>query len=245
MRFSVALAAWQASPEINSFSSKLDEALEYAKAEYPPEENPSGPDFPLDLLSDQENQGHDLFYANCTRFCHNSGPPFGTNGNRTDWDELYTNFGYFNIGTPANLEIPGYDPAEPDTGLMAHTENPAHNGQHKTPTMRNVDKRPDEDFTKAYTHNGWFKSLKTLVHFYNTRDVKEQCPEGITTEKEALAYDCWPAPEVADNVNSSGLFGENGLGDLGLTSEEEDAIVAYLKTLTDKYTVKQPKPYEK
>ena len=39
------------------------------------------------------------------------------------------------------------------------------------PTLRNVDKRPRPDFIKAYGHNGYFKSLKEIVHFYNTRDA--------------------------------------------------------------------------
>ena len=43
----------------------------------------------------------------------------------------------------------------------------------------------------------------------------------------ALAADCWPAPEVADKVNDAEL------GDLGLTPEEEAAIVAFLKALSD------------
>ena len=40
---------------------------------------------------------------------------------------------------------------------------------------------------------------------------------------------CWPAPEVAENVNT------DELGDLGLTRTEEAAIVAFLKTLSDGY----------
>jgi cytochrome c peroxidase len=28
-----------------------------------------------------------------------------------------------------------------------------------------VDKRPDPGFVKAYGHNGYFKSLKEIVHF--------------------------------------------------------------------------------
>ena len=86
--------------------------------------------------------------------------------------------------------------------------------------------KPSKCITKAYMHNGFFKSLKSVVHFYNTRDVKDECP-GLYTEAEALAEDCWPAPEVAENVNT------DELGDLGLTDEEEAAIVAFLKTLSD------------
>jgi cytochrome c peroxidase len=62
----------------------------------------------------------------------------------------------------------------------------------------------------AFSHNGFFKSLEEIVHFYNTRDVEP-----------------WPAPEVPENVNTDELV------DLGLTAEEEAAIVAFLKTLSD------------
>src|SRR5437762_3539374 len=45
----------------------------------------------------------------------------------------------------------------------------------QVPTLRNVDKRPNPDFVKAYTHNGYFTSLKAIVHFYNTRDLLPRC----------------------------------------------------------------------
>jgi cytochrome c peroxidase len=45
-------------------------------------------------------------------------------------------------------------------------------------TLRNVDKRPRPDFVKAYGHNGYFKSLKEIVHFYNTRDTLPRCAAG-------------------------------------------------------------------
>ena len=45
--------------------------------------------------------------------------------------------------------------------------------------------------------------------------------------------DCWPAPEVADNINT------DELGDLGLTDEEEDSVVAFMNTLSDGYKVKK------
>ena len=100
-------------------------------------------------------------------------------------------------------------------------------GKQKVPTLRNVDKRPDPRFTKNYMHNGYFKTLEGVVHFYNTRDVKPVCPDPFTTEAEALARNCWPAPEVPVNVN------RDELGNLGLTSDEERALVAFMKTLND------------
>jgi cytochrome c peroxidase len=97
------------------------------------------------------------------------------------------------------------------------------NGKFKVPTLRNVDKRPNKLFVKNYGHNGYFKSLKEIVHFYNTRDILPTCTHGSPGEKTT----CWPLPEVSENVNRSEL------GKLGLTDEEEDAIVAFLTALSD------------
>jgi cytochrome c peroxidase len=111
-----------------------------------------------------------------------------------------------------------------------------------------VDKRKGEGFIKAYTHNGWFKSMESIVHFYNTAFIgnpangKTLCPEG-TTEKDALDQNCWPAPEQ----QGPPPFGPPIpllLGNLGLTPDQEAALVAYLKTLTDTYTPKPPRPYK-
>ena len=41
-------------------------------------------------------------------------------------------------------------------------------GFFKTPPLRNVGKNQLE-ITKAYMHNGYFKSLADIVHYYNTR----------------------------------------------------------------------------
>ena len=43
----------------------------------------------------------------------------------------------------------------------------------------------------------------------------------------ATVLAAWPDPEVTLNVNT------DELGDLGLTQEEEAAIVAFMETLTD------------
>jgi cytochrome c peroxidase len=100
-------------------------------------------------------------------------------------------------------------------------------GMHRVPTLRNVAKSPRAGFVKAYSHNGYFKSLESLVHFYNTRDVLPRC-DGTPIEAEALARGCWPAPEVAENVN------RDEMGDLGLSPDEEAAVVAFLGTLSDR-----------
>jgi cytochrome c peroxidase len=91
--------------------------------------------------------------------------------------------------------------------------------------LRNVDKRPYAAFVKAYMHNGYFTSLKDVVHFYNTRDTLRRCTPNDPGEK----ISCWPAPEVATNMNT------RQLGNLGLSEDEENAIVAFMQTLTDGY----------
>jgi cytochrome c peroxidase len=98
-------------------------------------------------------------------------------------------------------------------------------GKYKTPTLRNVDKRPRPDFVRAYMHNGYLKSLKEVVHFYNTRDALPRCNSGDPGEKVT----CWPAPEHPETMN------RRQLGNIGLTTQQEDQIVAFLKTLTDGY----------
>ena len=75
-------------------------------------------------------------------------------------------------------------------------------------------------------HNGYLKSLKEVVHFYNTRDALPRCQAGDPGEKVS----CWPAPEHPETMN------RKQLGNLGLTGKQEDQIVAFMKTLTDGYT---------
>jgi cytochrome c peroxidase len=79
----------------------------------------------------------------------------------------------------------------------------------KVPTLRNVDLRPTTLFVQAYGHNGYFKSLEEIVHFYNTRDVQ-----------------LWPVPEVSQNMNTE-------IADLRLNKTHERWIVEFPKTLSD------------
>ena len=77
-------------------------------------------------------------------------------------------------------------------------------------------------------HNGYFKSLKEVVHFYNTRDTLPKCAAGAPGEKVS----CWPAVEVAVNINTNCC-------ELGLSDAQEDDVVSFLETLTDGYTAVQ------
>jgi cytochrome c peroxidase len=198
-RIARSIAAYERSAEVNPFSSKYDSFLQ-GRAK----------------LTKKEMRGLELFEGKATcSACHPSEP--GPNGE----PPLFTDFTFDNLGLPKNPDNPFYSMPEEwnpdgenfvDYGLGGFLDDPAENGKHKVPTLRNVDLRPSARFVKAFGHNGYFKSLKDIVHFYNTRDVET-----------------WPAPEVADTVNT------DELGDLGLTADEEDAVVAFLKTLSDGY----------
>src|SRR5674476_864732 len=212
-RIALSIAAYEASAAVNTFSSKYDAA---SKGEA--------------KLTALEQRGLTLFEgkAGCTA-CH----PLLPTG-----DALFTDFTYDNLGIPQNPENPAVlrDPTYVDYGLGGYLKGAGYPaavygpemGKVKVPTLRNVDLRPSAHFVKAYGANGYFKSLEAIVHFYNTRDVLARCP-GPYTEAEALKANCWPAPEVAANVNTVQL------GNLGLSPSDEAAIVAYLKTLSDGY----------
>jgi cytochrome c peroxidase len=104
-----------------------------------------------------------------------------------------------------------------------------------TPPQCPTTEAPGPYFQKEFFHNGYIKSLKQLVHFYNTRDTEfaypvtsGHCPAG-TVER----VNCWPMPEVKNNLDMT-------TGKLGLTDQEENQIVAFLRTLTDGFTRPYP-----
>ena len=70
-------------------------------------------------------------------------------------------------------------------------------------------------------HNGYLKSLKSVVHFYITSQALPRCAQGSPGEKVT----CWPEPEVPENITHQ-------IGDPGLINEEEDDIVSFLQMLT-------------
>lgn len=208
-RIAEALAAFERTPQFSPFSSKYDAWLA-GKAK----------------LTKQELRGLRLFEAedkgNCAA-CHPSKP--GPGGE----PPLFTDFTYDNLGVPRNPDNPFYTlPAQlnpaglnwVDRGLGATVNKRSEDGKFKVPTLRNI------ELTGPYMHNGYFKTLRGTVVFYNDRDKKPPCGNPVG-EDAALKRKCWPAPEVAANVN------HDELGDLGLSEREIDDIVAFMKTLTD------------
>lgn len=189
-----ALAAYQQSDEVNPFSSKYD-AWEDGKYTF----------------TDSECRGMELFKdkAMCAE-CH-----------ILDKDEragrvLFTDHTYDNLGIPRNLENPHLripadyfllTPDSVDLGLGSVVGREEENGKFRVPTLRNI------ALTAPYGHNGYFKTLEEIVHFYNVRDVGNE----------------FPPAEYPATIN------RDELGNLGLTSEEEADLIAFMKTLTDDF----------
>lgn len=197
-KIGLAIAEYEASVEVNQFTSKFD-AVQRGQAQF----------------TQLEQQGLNLFIqAECDN-CHTIDPVGNT-------PALFTDFSYDNIGLPQNTEFLTAMRRNPvsstDGGLgarLAASGNPAwvalapdFMGAFKTPTLRNVAKG---EANKRFMHNGVLKSLKEVVHFYNTRDTDPT----------------WGAPEFPATMNT------RRVGDLRLTSAQEDAIVAFMRTLSD------------
>ena len=199
------IADYERSAEVSPYNSRFDTSIGTRNG-----------------LTAQETLGLSLFNgkAKCAN-CHRSA------ADPASGKVLFTDFTYNNLGVPKNPMNPFYSELafNPlgaswiDLGLGGYLKSAGYDvsvyepefGKFKVPTLRNVDARPNAGFVKAYGHNGYFKSLEEIVHFYNTRDVPSAG---------------WPAPEYAANMTSE-------VGNLGLTPEEEEAIVAFLKTLSD------------
>lgn len=188
-----ALAAYERSEEMNPFTSKYD-AWQAGRCQ----------------LSPVEQKGWQLFKekALCAE-CH-----VLDNDDRAG-QVLFTDHTYDNLGIPSNPENPFFRVGSPynlrgrdtlDLGLGAFLGDTAEYGKFRVPTLRNI------ALTAPYGHNGYFKTLEEIVHFYNVRDVE-----------------VFPPAEYAPTVN------QEELGRLGLTAEEEAALVAFLYTLTDGY----------
>jgi cytochrome c peroxidase len=130
-----------------------------------------------------------------------------------DVPPVFTDFTYDNLGAPKNPDNPFYDLPKKfnpdgqdfvDIGLGG-VVGEEELGKSKVMSLRNI------GVTAPYLHNGVFDTLEEVVHFYNTRDVDPS----------------WPPPEVSANVNTEEL------GDLGLTTAEEEDVAAFMRTLTD------------
>jgi cytochrome c peroxidase len=199
-----AIADFERTPEFAPFDSKYDRYLRGQE-----------------ILTKQEELGRVLFFSNqftnCSQ-CHRLDTVGASD------KEPFTNFEYDNIGVPANAAVHAANGKPADRGLAAHPaikgtpQDAAMAGKFRVPTLRNV------AVTAPYMHNGVFKDLRTVILFYdkyNSKAARRQInPE---TGKP------WDPPEVPENISLDDLQKGPGLDD-----RRVDALVAFLKTLTDK-----------
>jgi cytochrome c peroxidase len=271
--FGEALAAYQSSGAVCAFSSKYD-ASKYGT----PLKN-------LYTLSPSEERGRQLYFgqAQCSA-CHSSAAVPAIQA-ITQGKDTFTMYCYANVGVPKNIENPYYQQTDKESNPHGYNSlgtkyidyglggnpNPAPDGTRfyknvpgdipefrglfKAPSLRGTDTRPSPDFVKAYMHNGVFKSLKDVVHFYNKRNI------AVDSSGKEIAFDLrkgppsgytplFSPPEVLDNVqNVTGVppsqatsaADSNGqVGNLQLSTQQEDDLVNFLKILTDGYTKPNP-----
>ena len=165
-----------------------------------------------------ELTGKSLFFSEFTNcaICHqlhSDGDP--VNG----LVETFSGYEYHNIGVPENEAVRADNGVtDPDLGLASNTQfdDPTERGKFKVPTLRNV------AVTEPYMHNGVFRDLKTTVLFYEHFVDPELRPTNPETGEP------WREPEIPETVSTELLE----VGD-SLTDFEVDALVCFLRTLTD------------
>ncbi|HET7886280.1 MAG TPA: cytochrome c peroxidase [Bradyrhizobium sp.] len=250
--FALSIAADESSADVSPFSSRFDYALAHPQGKVLSSEEFAG--WQLFRGKGKCNTCHLDGTESVSAASEKRTPtsPDKLLAAEQDPTPLFTEFQAHNLGIPANPALPFDCETKPDqhgyvanplgTGFvdqgagafLAGALNPnkqwaqyapKFDGTFQTPTLRNVDLRPRPDFVKAYMHNGYFKSLKEVVHFYNTRDVLPKCTNPLDPR---AGTGCWPAPEVSANESKT-------IGNLGLSDQEENSIVAFMKTLTDGY----------
>jgi len=171
-------------------------------------------------FTDQEELGRLLFFSqqftNCNQ-CHQ------LQTSQVSKEETFSNYEYHNIGIPVNAAaraVNGQAEGFADPGLVNNplVSDPEQLGKFKVPTLRNV------AVTGPYMHNGVFKDLRTTVVFYNKYNSKAS---GAQTNPET--GEPWGVPEIDGTLSLKEL--EHGPA---LDAKRIDALVAFLKTLTDK-----------
>lgn len=166
-------------------------------------------------LTKLEDLGRLLFFSqqftNCNA-CHQ------LRTSAVDPRETFSNYEFHNIGVPENpalQDLLGRRIADP--GLAGHVADPAQAGKFKVPTLRNV------AVTGPYMHNGVFQDLRTVVLFYNKYNSRAAARQ-INPETGQP----WGPPEVDGTLSLDQLQIGPALKD-----DRIDALVAFLKTLTD------------
>ena len=163
-----------------------------------------------------EDLGRTLFFSNNNVSC-NSCHMLKTEDSEK---EPFTNHQYRNIGVPSNAQLIALGHVKDDFidhGLLENpaVDDPKYDGKFKNPSLRNV------AVTAPYMHNGVFKDLRTVMEFYDHFNNPKRTINPETGKP-------WRAPEVPATVDLEDLKAQV------LTDRKIDALIAFMKTLTDK-----------
>lgn len=167
-------------------------------------------------LTPQEELGKALFFSNNNTNCAVCHVLKGEDKE----GETFSNYEYHNIGVPKNETLFERNIVKADFIDKGLAKNPKaskkeNEGKFKVPTLRNI------AVTAPYMHNGVFSNLKTVIAFYDKFNNSERTINPETNKP-------WSDAEVSHSINHKDLKMKK------LSDEKIDAIVAFLKTLTDK-----------
>jgi cytochrome c peroxidase len=257
-QYALSVTAYEGSPDISAFSSKFDAALASPSTTVLTPDEMAGWDLfrGKGMCNTCHLDGTGNSFQQAGTGTNGTTAP----GNASSVAPLFTDFTSSNLGLPRNPNNPYYYQNKPDSynftpnpmgfgftdfgvglflsgqsGVLPNSDwaqyTSKFNGNMQVSSARNADMRPYPTFVKAYMHNGYLKSLKEVVHFYNTRDFYQAPASGCAPGTEKLT--CWPAPEVSANLDMT-------VGNLLLTDTEENQIVLFLQTLTDGFVRPYP-----
>jgi cytochrome c peroxidase len=205
-----ALEAYLFNPEMAPFSSKYDAYIR-GQAKLTPIEARG-----LELFKDKERGGCD----GCHKMNDHSPNPELS---------LFTDYSYDIVGAPRNRNLAANrNPQSYDLGLCerkdprSHTDEERLCGAFRTPSLRNVATRA------SFMHNGVFNNLRDVIRFYATRTTSPErwYPAGATFDDLPVKY--------RDQVNVTSVPYNRRRGQAPLLNDADiDAIVSFLKTLTD------------
>jgi cytochrome c peroxidase len=148
---------------------------------------------------------------------------------------VFTDYQYEALGAPRNMAVPAnHDPNYYDLGLCGpqrkdYAKAGAYCGLFKTPTLRNVATR------HVFFHNGYFHSLKDVLHFYVERETNPGKWYPKLANGKIDVYNDFP-PQYKKNLDVIDAPFDRKFGDKpALDAGEIDDIITFLQTLTDGY----------
>jgi cytochrome c peroxidase len=200
----------QSPPDFAPYSSKYDEYLR-RRAPLTPREARG-----LALFEDPQK-------GNCAR-CHPSRIKEGA-------FPAFTDYGFIALGVPRNRELPANRDARFfDLGLCGPLRTDLSTrgeycGRFRTPSLRNVAVK------RRWFHNGYARTLAEAVRFYVERDVRPARWYPRNAQGGVSKLDDLPA-RYHGNVDDDPPFGARAQP--RLDDDEIDAVVAFLRTLTDR-----------